>query len=166
MTLKNHREDLFTVLRFSSGFAYQLRSHYVRLLSQVLGVVKKLCEAPKTRVSLWVKNAAARSDHVDLGIYEFTRDIFKKSPRELVDAGVGQDSSPLCQWLYLRENMARPEWIYGMFLLVCRPEGKPPKIQPPVSEPHRPLERGTVDTRRRAPRSGHGRSHRKTQTDE
>ena len=108
MTLKNHRDDLFTVL----------------------GVVKKLCEAPKTRVSSWVKNAAARSDHVDLGIYEFTRDIFKKSPRELVDAGVGQDSSPLCQWLYLRENMTRPEWIYGMFLLVCRPEGKPHKIQP------------------------------------
>jgi hypothetical protein len=87
------------------------------------GIAKKLCEAPKTRLSSWLKNACARDTvSCDLGPYASIQWIFSCSPRSLVARKIGKGLFMLNNWIYDTKNISRPEWIYGLTLALLRPE--------------------------------------------
>jgi len=91
--------------------------------SEIAGVVKALCESPKTRLSSWLKNVFIQDDcKVDVGPYGHIKHIFKLDPKELKNQKIGFDFSKLSYWVYQSGKSVKREWIYAVILLLIRPE--------------------------------------------
>ena len=89
----------------------------------LVGIIKVLCESPKTRLCSWLKNAGAHeAPTCTLGPYAHIQYIFKISPETLQARKVGRDFSMLSYWVHDKKNLARSEWIFGMILLLIRPK--------------------------------------------
>ena len=95
----------------------------------VAGVVRALCESPKTRLCSWLKNALGREDPPEdpWGI----RHIFSLEPAEIKKRKIGRNDTELSRWLYKSGASAKKEWIYGLILVLIRPEkGTEPVVEP------------------------------------
>ncbi len=95
------------------------------------GVLKVMCESPKTRLSSWIKNALGREKiECDVGPFENIRYIFNLDPSEIKKRKIGSNSSALSKWLYANGKHTKKEWIYGLILVLIRPEkGEEPPIE-------------------------------------
>lgn len=96
------------------------------------GVVKALCESPKTRLSSWLKNAMGREDPPgDLGGFGHIQHVFGLEPAEIKKRKIGRNDTQLSRWLYKSGASTKKEWIYGLILVLIRPEkGTEPVVEP------------------------------------
>lgn len=96
------------------------------------GVIKALCESPKTRLSSWIKNALGREKiECDIGPFGNIQYVFNLDPTEIKKRKIGFNSSTLSKWLYSSGRHTKKEWIYGLILVLIRPEkGTEPPIEP------------------------------------
>jgi len=92
--------------------------------SVIAGVVKVLCESPKTRLCSWLKNILWRDEvPFDLGPYgALIKPILNMQPGDIKKRHLGFDASPLSNWCWTSGKSIKPEWYYGIILLLIRPK--------------------------------------------
>ncbi len=104
----------------------------IQAFNILAGVIKALCESPKTRLSSWIKNALGREKiECDIGPFGNIHHVFSLEATEIKKRKIGFNSSTLSKWLYSSGRHTKKEWIYGLILVLIRPEkGDEPPIEP------------------------------------
>lgn len=99
--------------------------------NSIAGVVKSLCESPKTRLCSWIKNALGREKaECDIEPFGTIKYLFHMEPSEIKKQKIGRDTSPLSKWIYQSGKSSKSEWIFGLVLILIREKSEIPNIEP------------------------------------
>ena len=88
----------------------------------VAGVVRALCTSPKTRLCSWLKCAIFNKDSApSLGSFgDLLEPIIGLDVCEIKKSRIGFDFSKLSYWCWTSGKSNRPEWYYGIIMLLIR----------------------------------------------